>query len=146
DRSTEVVERREHHWIAVARADPLGLNDDPPHPHEVLIPPFRQRGERTVHARAKRLAQRLQRMRRDEQPDRLLLPGKQLRLLELLRRDRRMDRARQSRRTLCGGHGRLQVEDRALADEGVLLRLLTGGLSFLENREHPLAARSGRAE
>ena len=39
-----------------------------------------------------------------------------------------------------------QVEDRALADQRVQLGLLPRGLGLLEHREHPLAARAGRAE
>ena len=43
--------------------------------------------------------------------------------------------------------GRLEeVEDRALADLGVLLDLLAGALGLLEHREHALARRAGRAE
>ena len=52
--------------------------------HPVLVAAVRERGERAVDARAQRLAQRLQRVRGDEQADRLLLDGEQLGLVELL--------------------------------------------------------------
>src|SRR5664280_1491058 len=60
-----------------------------------------------------------------------------------------MDRAREPRsgrararagRERCHGRLILQVEDRALPDERVLLDLLPGGLRLLEHREHALAA------
>ena len=44
----------------------------------------------------------------------------------------------------CAGFG--QVEDRALADQRVLLDLLAGRLRLLEHVQHALAARPGRAE
>src|SRR5271168_2824821 len=40
----------------------------------------------------------------------------------------------------------VEVEDRALADERILLDLLARPLGLLEHLEHALAARSGRAE
>ena len=98
DRALEVVERREHHVVAVAGADALGLGDDPADRHPVLVAAVGERGERAVDARAQRLAQRLQRVRGDEQPDRLLLGRQQLGLLELLGGDRRVHRRGERRR------------------------------------------------
>ena len=46
----------------------------------------------------------------------------------------------------AGGSGGAEVEDRALADERVLLGLLAGRLGLLEHRQHPLAGGVGRAE
>src|SRR6185437_6914582 len=95
---------------------------------------------------------RLERVRRDEQPDRLLLDRQQLGLVELLARDRRMHRPREAR----GGCGArpvrravpafCQVEDRTLADLRILLDLLARALRLLEHGEHALAARAGRTE
>src|ERR1019366_971022 len=80
-------------------------------------------------------------------------------LLELLHRNRRVDRAPEPERcdVLSGrcrarGGGRvggslfLEIEDRALTHLGVLLGLLAVGLRFLEDLQHPLAAGTGRAE
>jgi hypothetical protein len=101
--------------------------------------------------RVRRLAQRLERVRGDEQPDRFLLRGEQLWLLELDRRDRRVQRAREAERAaggcLCSrGCVFLQIEDRALPDLRVLLQLLACPLGLLEDFEHPLAGRAGGAE
>src|SRR5207244_7949208 len=92
------------------------------------------------------------------QPDRFLLGGKQLRLVELLGRNRRMNRARdpstgasrpglrRRARPALGGPSRFEIEDRALADERVLLGLLPRRLGLLEDREHALAAGPGGAQ
>ena len=57
--------------------------DDPAGRHPVLVLARRQVGERAVDRLAQRLAHLLQRMRGDEQADRLLLDRQQLGLLEL---------------------------------------------------------------
>ena len=74
------------------------------------------------------------------------------RLLELARRDRRVGRAaerraRRRRPAAAGVAAVAEVEDRALADLRVLLRLLARGLRLLEHLEHALAAsrRSSRS-
>ena len=159
DRPGEVVQRGEHHRVAVAGADPLGLGDDPPDRHEVLVAALGQRRERAVHPRAHRLAQRFERVGGDEQPDRFLLGREQLGLVELLRGDRRMHRLGQpeTRERARGAVGArspaggvllafLEVEDRALSDEGVLLGLLARRLGLLEHFEHPPAGGTGGAE
>jgi hypothetical protein len=84
DAALEVVEGGEHHRISIAGADALGLDDDPADGDPILVATLCERAQRAVGAIAQRLAQRLERMRRDEQPDRLLLDGQQLGLLELL--------------------------------------------------------------
>ena len=144
----EVVEGREHHVVAVARADPLGLGDDAADRHPVLVAALGERRERAVDARAQRLAQRLERVRGDEQADRFLLDRQQLGLVELLRRDRRVHRTRKAvprtgplpRRRGAGASppapSPREVEDRALADQRVLLDLLAGCLRLLEHVEH----------
>ena len=103
-------------------------------------------------------------MGRDEQPDRLLLGGEQLPLVELLIGNGRVDRAGEPRAAGDGGRSRAvrrrraaggaaigrrvggEIEDRALADERILLRLLAGGLGTLEDFQHALARRPGGAE
>src|ERR1700688_649842 len=67
--------------------------------------------------------------------------------------------AETERRGALGAHGRasatlapvawrvfLEIEDRALTDQRILLDLLTSPLSLLEHAQHALATRSGRAE
>ena len=68
------------------------------------------RRQRAVDGERERLAHRLQRMRRDEQADRLLLDREQLVLVELDGRDRRPARRRGRRR---GAADVAEVEDRA---------------------------------
>ena len=154
DGAAEIVECGEHHRIAGASADALGLDDDPADGHPVLVAAVRERRQLAVCARAQSLAQRLERVRGHEQPDRLLLDGEQLRLLELLDRDRRVGRTSERRARAAGAPrsrppnpsitspphpARVarsapgQVEDRALADLGVLLSLLARGLGLLEH-------------
>ena len=96
---------------------------------------------------AQRRADLLERVRGDEQADRLLLGGQQLGAIELLGGDRRMAGARRTpaRPAPSAGVG-AEVEDRALADERVLLGLLARPLGLLEHREHALARVAGRAE
>ena len=65
--------------VAVAGADPLGLGDDPADRDPVLVAALGERGQRAVDARPQRLAQGLERMGGDEQPDRFLLGRQQLR-------------------------------------------------------------------
>ena len=91
DRSPEVVERREHHRVALLGPDPLGLGD-----HPADASPSRRRGgprARRAGSRPRALQRRadlLERMGGDEQADRLLLGGQQLGAVELARRDRRV--------------------------------------------------------
>ena len=126
-----------------ARADLLGLRDDPADRHPVAVLALGELGERAVDLRAQRLAHLLERVRGDEQADRLLLDGQQLGLVELLGRDRRVrgaanggPRRRRRRRVVA------EVEDRALADLRVLLGLLPGALRLLEHRRAcPCASR-----
>ena len=83
----------------------------------------------------------LERVLGDEDADRLLLHREQLALVELLDRDRRVRRAGERRRAaavLLPAEA-AEVEDRALADLRVELRLLAGGLRGLEHVEHALA-------
>ena len=101
-------------------------------------------GQSTVGAQ--RLAHLLERVRRDEQADRLLLDGQQLGLVELLARDRRVRRGREGRRAAARVAAHRQVEDRALPDLRVELGLLAGGLGLLEHAEHALARVARAAE
>ena len=154
DGALQIVERREHHRVAVARADPLGLRDDPADRDQVLVAAIRERRYRAIHPRAQGLAQRLERVRGDEQADRLLLDRQQLRLVELLARDRGIHGSRQRARPILRRAGRAlplarrrrEVEDRRLADERVLLCLLPRRLRLLEHFEHAPAAGPGRSE
>ena len=58
-----------------------------------------------------------------------------------------MARSQQSSAGAAGGFVASEhVEDRALADLGVLLGLLAGALGLLEDGEHALAGRAGGAE
>ena len=94
DRALEVVERREHHrgrrsCVRIFLASVMMP------PTVTQSPSLRcgELGERAVDACAQRLAHLLERVRGDEQADRLLLDGEQLALVELLGRDRRVRRA-----------------------------------------------------
>ncbi len=62
DGAAEIVERGEHHRIARAGTDALGLDDDPADRHPVLVAALGQRLQRTVAACAQDLAQGLERM------------------------------------------------------------------------------------
>src|SRR3954466_6836292 len=150
DRALEVVEGGEHHRVALLRADLLGLGDDAPGRDPVAVLVVGQRGQRGVDGCPQRLAHLLERVRGDEEPDGLLLDGQQLRLLELLGRNRRI-RIPPARHEGRGGAGAAiaevaEVEDAPLADLGVQLRLLARGLRLLEHAEHALARGPGGAE
>src|SRR3954452_11959812 len=154
DRALEVVEGGEHHRVALLRTDLLGLGDDAPGRDPVAVLVVGQRGQRGVDGCPQRLAHLLERVRGDEEPDGLLLDGQQLRLLELLGRNRliRIPPARHEGRGGAGaGAGAAiaevaEVEDAPLADLGVELRLLARGLRLLEHVEHALARGPGGAE
>src|SRR4051794_28300161 len=90
-------------------------------------------------------------MRGDEQSDRFLLGGQKLRSIELLGRDRRMRRRGESGRGAAGvppatAQIHPEIEDRPLADQRVLLGLLTRRLRLLQDREHAFARSSCRAK
>src|SRR5207248_8282346 len=94
-----------------------------------------------------------QRVRRDEQPDGLLLRGQQLRAVELCARNRGVARSRERRGGPFGtatpraaAEIKAEIEDGSLADQRVLPSLLARPLSLLEHREHALARGSGGAE
>ena len=71
DRALEIVEGGEHHRIALLGADLLGLGDDPGR-DPVAVLAVGERGQRGIDGGAQRLAHLLQRVRGDEEPDRLL--------------------------------------------------------------------------
>ena len=100
DRAVEVVERGEHHRVALLGPQALGLADDPADRHPVAVA-ARRRAPPSVQSVAAASAgrERLQRMRGDEQPDRLLLGREQLGAIELRGGDRRV--ARRRRRPRC---------------------------------------------
>src|SRR6185503_2818158 len=107
--------------------------------HPVAVAAAVELGYAAVALQRQRLPHLLERVRGDEQADRLLLDGQQLGLLELLGGDRRVLR--------LGERGRrVEVEDRALPDLRVELGLLTRALRLLEHDEHAAPARAGRAE
>ncbi len=56
----EVVQGREHHVVATAGTDALGLGDDPSDGDPILVTPLGERSKRAVHAGAQRLAHRLE--------------------------------------------------------------------------------------
>jgi len=122
-----------------ADGDPLAVLD------------LRQLAERPVHDGQQRLADLLERVHREEQPDRVLLVRQQLVLLELGGRDRRVRGTGEGRGCAVGWVGAVslrfeEVEDRPLPDLGVLLDLLAGALRLLQDLQHALARRAGRAE
>ena len=133
----------------------LVCGDHPADRDPVAVAAAGQLGQRAVDRRAQRGADLLERVGGDEQPDRLLLGRQQLGAVELDRRDRRVARGRErrSRRSAAtsppvgrGGSAGIEVEDRALADQRVLLGLLARALGLLEHRQHALAGGAGRAE
>ncbi len=83
DRGLEVVERGEHHRIALLGPDRLVLGDHPADGHPVSVAPAGQLRQRAFHPGVERRPDLLERMGRDEQPDRLLLGGQQLGPVEL---------------------------------------------------------------
>ncbi len=122
--------------------------------HSVTMPPtvtqepsglLREVGERAVDPGAQRLAHFGERVRGEVGAERLLLHRQQLGALELGGRDRRAVLGR-----LAGARLRrlalAEVEDRALAELRVLLRLLAGRLRRRQRLEHPLAGGPGRVE
>ena len=93
DRALEVIERREHHRVALLRADPLGLGDHPADRDPLAVAPVESSASEQSTLREQRGADVLQRMSGDEQPERLLLRRQQLGAVELDRRDRGVARA-----------------------------------------------------
>ena len=125
-----------------AGADLLGPGDHAADLHPLAVAAVHDLGARAVGLDPQRLAHALERVLGDEEADRLLLDRQQLRALELLVGIGGCDGAAN------GGVGRAvaaeaaEVEDRALADLRVLLRLLAGGLRGLEHRRAcPCASR-----
>ncbi len=142
----EVVEGGEHHRVALLGADPLGLGDHPAHRHPVAVRRAGELGQRAVDSRVQRGPHLLERMGRDEQAERLLLGGQQLGAVEL-------DAEGSARGWVWPVTGRRripaaepEVEDRALADQRVLLGLLPGALGLLEHVSMPLRRGAGGAE
>ena len=146
----EVVERREQHRLALLRADPLGLGDHPADRHPLAVALAHQVCERAIDARAERRAHLLQRVRRQEEPERLLLHRVQV--LALVREvgHRRVLAHRPAgsgAETRAAGSCRLlEVEDRGLAELGVLLRLRSRGLCMRQHGQHAAARGPGRVE
>ena len=95
-----------------------------------------------------RLAHGLERVRGDEQADRLLLDREQLGLLELLAGiGGWLGRGERAAAPLPAPVvGAAEVEDRALADQRVLLRPPARPPAPARAPQHPLARRAGRAE
>ena len=95
DRAVEVLERREHHRVALLCAQPLDLADHAADRHALAVLALAHGTEVDVGLGRHRDAQLLQRMRGDVEADRLLLHRQQLVLLELAGRDRRVAWARE---------------------------------------------------
>ena len=76
DAPLEVVEGREHHRVALLRADLLGLGDDAAGGDPVAVLALVQLRERGVDRGTQRLAHLLERVGGDEEADRLLLDGR----------------------------------------------------------------------
>ena len=146
DRALEVVERREHH-----RGRPSSCGSSWP---AVMMPPAVTQSPSLRSARsasgqstcsAQRLAHLLERVRGDEEADRLLLDGQQLGLVELLGRDRRVLRRGERRRRAALGapasarRGRRSSPGRSAASCWVFW---PGALGLLEHaRACPCATR-----
>src|SRR3989442_258635 len=80
-------------------------------------------------------------MTREKYPKRLLLQPQQLHALELFAQKRSMPRPRGRLRLLVG-----EVEDRSLAAQAIVLRLLARGLRLAEHCEHATSCRTRRIE
>ncbi len=142
----EVLQCREHHRIPLLGAQAPELTDHAAERHSFPVPALAERPEVHVGADRERSTDRLQRMRRDVEPHGLLFHGEQLALLKLPGGDRRVARTASRRRTAVATEVHTEIEDRALADLGVLLRLLTSRLRLFEYREHAHARCAGGAK
>ena len=93
DLALEVVEGGEHHRVALLQLDALALGDHAADrdrgPVRILLL-VREVGERAVDLRAQRRPHLLERVAREEQPERLLLPLVQLLPVVRQRHDRRV--------------------------------------------------------
>ncbi len=98
DLALEVVERGEHHRVALARADALALGDHAADGHPLAVLLVAQLGERAVDLRAQRVAHLLERVAGEEQAERLLLPLVELLALVRQRRHRQVVVGRPRRR------------------------------------------------
>jgi hypothetical protein len=114
------------------RPDPLALGDHAADGDALSVLLGRKVGERAVDLRAQRRPHLLERVARQEQAERLLLPLVQL--LAVVRQ--RHDRWVAMRRRVLGPTA-VEVEERRLAAPRVLLRLLTGGLRARQRVHHP---------
>ena len=121
----------------------LAAGDHAAELHELAVLAIHHLAAGAVGLGAQGLADALERVIGDEQADRLLLAGQQLRALELVDRDRRVRRRGERRGAAVG---RAEVEDRALADLGVELGLGARALRGLQHLEHPAARGAGGAE
>ena len=138
DRALEVVERREHHRVALARADLLGRGDDPAggDPVAVLALASSASGQSTSARSASRTS--LSGCAEMNRPIDSFSTRQQLGLVELLGRDRRVAR-RGERRAARRRRRRRRASPRSKIEPWPISRVLLG---LLARRPAPARARA----